>query len=151
MSDEEEEVQHIKKNHSKKPKKPKHPFLELVMRRSAVQIGGLKALTIKKEARGGKNKTEFFKSLTKEQKNEISVLAFQYLIKNMLEERDDEQIRAMYEYVEDVVDDNDDFFDMKPRKKRKMDWDEDFDEDEDEDDEEEEEDYDDDEVELIEE
>ena len=95
---------------------PDDKFLDVTFRPSRVQIGNLKALTIKKNVRKNMSKEEFFSTVSKEDRMRMKAVAFDYLIRQMREEND-EQTRAMYEYIEDIVFDKRDFYDRERAKR----------------------------------
>jgi hypothetical protein len=88
-------------------------LVEFTSRRSQVVEGPIHALTIKKAIRGDKPKKEVFAMLTEEQKNKIYAKAFHVLVKEISDMGGDEAVDYLREFVEDVIEDEYDFWDKQ--------------------------------------
>jgi hypothetical protein len=87
-------------------------LVEFIERRSQVVDGPIYALTIKKDMRGDKTKKEVFAMLTEEQKNKIYAKAFHVLVE-AIKDMEDDDTAYLREFVEDVIEDEYDFWDKQ--------------------------------------
>jgi hypothetical protein len=88
-------------------------LVEFIERRSQIGSGSIHALTIKKSFRGDKTKKEVFAMLSEEQKNKIYAKAFHVLVEKISEMGGDESVDHLHEFVEDVIEDEYDFWDKQ--------------------------------------